>query len=61
MITSSSRRLARLALKSAGEHLSVEEGSASAVVGVGYALLELAYQVGRLADQSPVYGPPEEQ
>ena len=52
---------AEKALKTAGDYWNQPAATAGALVGIGYALLELAYQVGRVADQVPVYGPAEEQ
>jgi hypothetical protein len=34
--------------------------TATAMAACAYALLEVAYQVGRVADHVPMWGPPEE-
>jgi len=61
MIVSTHKQRAAEALKATQSRLADPHANAGALIGIGYALLELAYQVGRVADQTPVYGPPEEQ
>ena len=58
---SPSRRHAQQAAKAAcdGDH-NFPDRLMAADLAVAHALLELAHQIGRLADQIPVYGPPEE-
>lgn len=60
MKASRSRGQALDALRHVSGHVKDDAAVASALVAIGYALVELAYQVGRVADQVPVYGPPEE-
>lgn len=60
MTVSKDKAKARIVLKATLESSRSGEAAACALVGVGYALLELAHQVGRVADQVPVWGPPEE-
>jgi hypothetical protein len=54
---SKARRLALETLKAADVQGAPRE---LATMAHAYALLELAYQLGRLVDQVPVYGPPDE-
>ena len=58
---SPSRRHAQEAAKAAcdGEKTTIDREIA-VQLAVAHAALELAYQIGRLADQVPVYGPSEE-
>jgi hypothetical protein len=58
---SKSRKLARDAILGAADP-EYGKFDRAVMVGMGltHALLELAYQIGRVADQVPVYGPPEE-
>jgi hypothetical protein len=60
MIVGRNKRTAEDVLNGAAQHVSEPAAPAAAMLGIGYALLELAFQIGRLADQAPVYGPPEE-
>jgi hypothetical protein len=58
---SASRRHARDAAKAASKPgVSTPMRGIAAHLALAHALLELAHQVGRLADQVPVYGPPDE-
>jgi hypothetical protein len=59
---SASRRKAREAIEAALTQGASDEARIQALaLAQVHATLELAFQVGRLADQTPVYGPPEEQ
>jgi hypothetical protein len=60
MTVSRNKRLAEQALKHAGENVEHKAARTAVLVGIGYALLEAAFQVGRVADSQPVFGPPEE-
>lgn len=60
MSASKARRLSFKAAEQAAKHAGTEKGSDAAVVALAMALLEVAYQVGRAVDTTPIYGPPEE-
>lgn len=61
MAQSRSRRQATVAVTCAADgEQKLADRRISAQLAVALAMLELAFQIGRLADQVPVYGPPEE-
>lgn len=60
MSASKARRLAFKAAEESVKHAGTRKGETAAEVCLAMALLELAYQVGHLSDQMPVYGPPED-
>lgn len=60
MIVGRNKRLAEEALTAVADHVQEPSAQVSATVAIGWALLEVAFQVGRLADRQPVFGPPEE-
>lgn len=58
---SSARKKALEAAEAAKDRRASAAGRTQALqLAQMYATLELAHQIGRLADQVPVYGPPEE-
>jgi hypothetical protein len=62
MVTQSrSRKLAREAIEGAADP-DYREFDRGVMIGmaIAHSLLELAFQIGRLTDQVPVYGPPDE-
>lgn len=60
MMVGRHKRTAEDVLNAVAQHPAEPAAMAGAMLGIGYALLELAFQIGRVADQAPVYGPPEE-
>jgi len=59
-VASKARRLALQAAQEAAERAGTAKGEDATRLALSFAVLELAHQMGRLADAMPVFGPPEE-
>jgi len=57
---SPNKRKALKAAKVAAEQKSYDTAEVAVGVAIVHALLEVAFQIGRVADNVPLWGPPEE-
>lgn len=57
---SPNRERAKTAIDSALTRRNPQTGQTAALCAVAYALLEVAFQVGRVADNVPLFGPARE-
>jgi hypothetical protein len=58
--SSPAKRRALTAIRNAAQYAREPRGRVAAECGIALALLEIAFQLGRIADNVPLYGPAEE-
>jgi hypothetical protein len=57
---SKAKAQALAAIQSSAKHAGGAKGVSAGTIAVAYALLEVAFQLGRIADNVPLYGPASE-